>query len=77
MATSGLVNQSVQINSAGLDEIISNERSRATVTPITLSATVGTPTTYPTTKVVCGLMVLVLLGLSQPLAQLLSLLEIF
>ena len=53
MATSGLVNQSVQINSAGLDEIISNERSRATVTPITLSATVGTPTTYQTNNQGC------------------------
>jgi hypothetical protein len=53
MATSGLVNPSVQVNSAGLDDIINNERSRATVTPITLSATVGTPTTYQTNNQGC------------------------
>lgn len=53
MATSGLVNPALQINEAGLDDIINNERSRATVTPITLTATVGTPTTYQTNNQGC------------------------
>lgn len=36
------------INDAGLDDILGNERTRATINPVTLTATVGVPSSYTT-----------------------------
>lgn len=48
MPSSGLIQPNLQINAAGLDEIVANERTRATITPVTLTGTVGVPATYVT-----------------------------
>lgn len=48
-SNSGLYNGSVSVNMAGMDEIVANERSRATPVPVTLTGTVGTPASYQTT----------------------------
>lgn len=40
-----------QINEAGMDSVVANERTRATVTPVTLTGTVGTPASYTTNSV--------------------------
>jgi hypothetical protein len=51
MATnSGLFDSSRSEDFSGIDEIIGNERARATFLPVTLNATVGSPATYQTTK---------------------------
>lgn len=43
-----LVDYSHQVNTAGMDEIVSNERSRATPVPITLTGTAGLGAAYTT-----------------------------
>jgi hypothetical protein len=48
MANSGLFDESRSVNQASLDTIVQNERSRATLTPVTLTAAIGTPTSYTT-----------------------------
>ena len=41
-------NTAVQVNMAGLDEIVANERTRATITPVTLTGTASLGAAYTT-----------------------------
>jgi hypothetical protein len=51
MATnSGLYDFTRAEDLSGVDEILQNDRARATLTPVTIPATVGIPVTYQTTK---------------------------
>jgi hypothetical protein len=43
-------NAGLQVQEAGLDDVIGNERTRATVSPITFTGTAGLGTAYTTTQ---------------------------
>jgi hypothetical protein len=48
-SNSGLYNGTLSVNMAGMDFRTANVRARATPLPVTLTGTVGTPTSYATT----------------------------
>lgn len=45
-----VVNYANQVNMAGLDEVVANERTRATISPVTMTGTAGLGTAYVTNQ---------------------------